>query len=1478
MAQDNPLDAELPSHLTELLHRLRGNHHTGGTVISSRQWVVEYMSSSDHDRFWSVKNFRGRILQALGACKTLRSIDTVDFWSYLNLSASDWETFLTPLKGSTTLEEVTFHYPEEHEEYDDAKLSMLGRLWADVLTSVESVRSVRFATDLSRKFVAELIQGLSDRTFSSLTQFIVEFIPDSPTALHIASIIRRSPQLRYLILGGVCSLREDAAEAWSQALMGAESLEGVTIEAVQGGVGVSKVLAKGFSASCRKNVLKCLYLNGHFAASERELVLSRLVTANITQIIVGPSIIKSLGPDGWLKAGAALQGAKALRFLEIPVYLVFYYDLDFMIRKWKDVLDGIVNLWQTSGRSSLVRLSLNFQYFDSHTTACLLESLKYPVPMELVFSPQDARIFHLADKVKSSFASVHCPVKILTICDAQDMSWKGLFESLRNNTSVIQLKFIRCWELGDEAFKELMDLLQVNLTLQDIDLQQTTWMNNGKAALVKEALERNSMQASYFLVMREAKFSFERAKAGRIFLCGSPFAGKTRLKRTMLETRAKRTIFNEVVKKWKVLLDAELCRTRGIEVDWLEWEDGKKVSIWDLGGQHIFRALQELLFPKISKACAFIFVYSPFVRMGKNRVPKADPVAEFSEDLKQWLRFIVSNSPVTGNILPQVFVTITHKDHIQSPKYNLSFVLDDYVEVVRRLRSRFEGVIDLCLTPTNGIHFVNGKDEANVMPVVDSVLQWMDNLLEQKTPNVPTICSDLILQLAEHSPDVFVSPVRKASSFYQYCCKASASLKEFNPTDEVGRRVLHAVASFMHDAGSIIVVPRESAGKEDLVAVDPNWLTRNFVGELIGQGHGFGSRKGKLCNLPHVLKDGTASIDYLRALLHHILSAKENDGKRLDPEILLELLQGLDLCYKVDGDPPLYFMPLIIGKVERQLEEVDGHPLAWNPESSTTASTHFFGFRMQCHDKERMCLSSVLYPRFQIHLRQTLKQSLGEHHHTFKFARDYLQVEADGHEIIVENDGMEGDHVDFLVRCSSHKSLEMAKQFVRKRFMDEFLSFCASPKGCQGVQLVVAVLRADIVRLLIPHRYRDKTQALPVSELKQKLQNYAEERLQEDGFDVHALFTYEHQWPSIPDYLPSKSELAKNLLQEKDIQDIITVIHKEHLQHCVKLQKLQLISAKLADSPDARGMVVQILQSSPSFKRSTYSVGSSSAASAPKTIEKSENPKSKKSVEVLDEKLASRIEHLELLLEKISRDVDQGFRQLNLGLDEGFKQLGVDLRDFKSILQHTRSMMTTVMSQVDRMFGYTKSMQEHKIPSRPYFTLGDVSIAQQVNAFMQGGKAVRLHFMCESKQGQHPVENQPGVIIQVEKNGTINKCLRKISAISVQMLTLMVEVGVQFTTGVGSVVPEIFNMVTNSAIPVKNLTSVLQDSELDDPKSLEEAWWYLSDYLRDVSHVSLDKYSEEFRLHPVIYKDAEDPFAWLCDRCTITGKQNGLLD
>ncbi|OAE35341.1 hypothetical protein AXG93_4491s1210 [Marchantia polymorpha subsp. ruderalis] len=62
--------------------------------------------------------------------------------------------------------------------------------------------------------------------------------------------------------------------------------------------------------------------------------------------------------------------------------------------------------------------------------------------------------------------------------------------------------------------------------LNFVEVSGTSWETDGKSALIQEALEQNQKRAVYMAEFREARLAFGDAKAGRLFLCGSPLAGE----------------------------------------------------------------------------------------------------------------------------------------------------------------------------------------------------------------------------------------------------------------------------------------------------------------------------------------------------------------------------------------------------------------------------------------------------------------------------------------------------------------------------------------------------------------------------------------------------------------------------------------------------------------------------------------------------------------------------------------------------------------------------------------------------------------------------------------------------------------------------------------------------------------------------------------------------------------------------------------
>ncbi|KAL2632092.1 hypothetical protein R1flu_016778 [Riccia fluitans] len=191
-----------------------------------------------------------------------------------------------------------------------------------------------------------------------------------------------------------------------------------------------------------------------------------------------------------------------------------------------------------------------------------------------------------------------------------------------------------------------MSLLQDN-TLEKLEVRHPSWENDGKVALIEEAIARNRNKSSYFSSMQAANFKFGPANLGRIFLCGSPYAGKTRLKMSMMRTCKKWSKSESIPEVWNLQRILKLWWTQGVEVELLRDDEWGQVYIWDLAGQYIFRALQDLIFPRTNTSCIFVFVFNPFQE--NSGTLKENVYGTFRSEMEEWLKFIVSNSQITGS-------------------------------------------------------------------------------------------------------------------------------------------------------------------------------------------------------------------------------------------------------------------------------------------------------------------------------------------------------------------------------------------------------------------------------------------------------------------------------------------------------------------------------------------------------------------------------------------------------------------------------------------------------------------------------------------------------------------------------------------------------------------------------------------------------------------------------------------------------------
>ncbi|KAL2610649.1 hypothetical protein R1flu_029222 [Riccia fluitans] len=959
--------------------------------------------------------------------------------------------------------------------------------------------------------------------------------------------------------------------------------------------------------------------------------------------------------------------------------------------------------------------------------------------------------------------------------------WTHLFQCLQHKRRLRQLNF-KDFHAGDETFRSLMDLLQVNIYLKDVDVSgMAKWESEGKSAMVKEALRRNRAQASYFSTLRDAKLPFEDARAGRIFLCGNPHAG-----------------------------------------------------------QEIFRALQTLLLPTVTQACVFAFVFNPMkVDQHQQLEMKEDLEEAFGKELETWLRFIASNYPITGTFLPEVLVVITHRDRME--KYKMKEVCDWTARKVERFRVIYEKALKL----HEGFFYVDAQDVKEAKPFVEGVFELFSDMLQKKSPQAPSVCSKLISRILNRPREVISHPVWQMEEFLTFVSKSLEALDAgcFAPEVENERGVLQALSLYMHDVGSIFVLPHWQ-----LVVVDINWLTHKFLGTLISEGHGFEVKSG---TRSYSSTDGFVSKFRLDNILMSV--SRRNHGKNItiESQVLHDLLVSLDLCYQIESSKrDRFFIPTIFQRGEIQKEN-----LLW--QTTESSEWQHFGYRLLCENKDTSSLTSAVFPRFQIRFRKEMMDQGKVNDDTYRCQRDLIRLDWNGYFIIVENDGVAGDHVDFLVRISKVKKRQEAMSFVKEQMLERFRMFCASPEGCRGVTLVTAIIRPECVQKLTARVYRGD-QVILEKELIERLREAVEEKLLQEEITWptgeeggESLINYEHTWPCASEAnLPTGCQRVVELLEEKDVSEILEPLREKGE---ATLRRLRIVSEQLDDFKDAgkEGLELSRWKTDDGW------------------IDEEGRP---------EKDMERRIhEHLEREIEGVHDHLQREFN----GVHNHLQEIHTDLsQQIFNLQKKACSTLLSVMSKIDMMVGFSDSRENARFPRRPFITSNDVGLLEKIRGVVQIGTAVRLHFICESRLEQHIVEDQPGMELIV---GDENKeLLRSILVNSTRVFWFLLKAGVQVTLGAGTVIPELADLSLGSKAGLAFADMTLDKlKRLDSLPMIEKSQMAEKVCMFLKNQLPPENISSYFKLFFVKYNRgtvaAEESYAWLCEKCIAKGQKNKVL-
>ncbi|KAL3678298.1 hypothetical protein R1sor_021254 [Riccia sorocarpa] len=864
-------------------------------------------------------------------------------------------------------------------------------------------------------------------------------------------------------------------------------------------------------------------------------------------------------------------------------------------------------------------------------------------------------------------------------------------------------------------------------------------------------------------------------------------------------------------------------------------EEGQ-VSLWDLAGQYIFRALHDLIFPRTNQSLIFIFAFNPFREDSKKDV-KTNVYDAFALELEEWLTFVASNCQTGDNEhLPQILVVITHRDLMG--KYAKSFECGPgsaVLKIVERLQSTFEGVVEL----VSKVYHVDARAGKDVRSFLNDILALMDSW--SKLHSVPVVCSDLSSALLAHAKRFNALPIWSLSTFYIFCQEYHGSLKN------VSSEILLTIASYLHDVGRIIIVPECSGSKNDepLILVDPNWCTEAFLGTLIALGNRFDVR-GESCSTGSTVfttsSDGFIDEQNFQDLLEETLRQMKDEGTERTQ--LEELLQRLNLCYRFEE-----------------------------------------GGSVSLKDTRTTCLNKGVFSRFQINFRQKLMERFGisESDGGISCGLGVLRVMYDGYMVLVESDEVNGQHVDIMVK-SAQRGVKNPRtrmeiiSFLPEHFLQVLQAFCASSTGCPGITLIVGVLRTSSVRNLVPIQERRAPQhSIGLEELKTKFRLAIDLKLQDMGVEVEeeSLLNFQYRWPD------GELELVKDTLSRQDLADILSYVREKvmtserEVQSCSN--ELHQLLTKLSGEATISAGKSSFMKRNADFTELTAEeeAGTSRGGASHSMARTGDTLQISEDLKRLARFVGAKFDQFGVKLDVVERKIDH--------IANLMYSVKAELQQLKTGMLEMQKVMTEVSVSIDKLIGYSISREDHSCPRRPYFSQNEPGFLPGAKAYVLRGQAVRLHFLCEARNQPDVVQDQPGLPLVITREEMI--WVPYISDISFKLISTLISVGVELIAGVqiDTQILRLANLNTGERLPMSNelLEYMKRDSsgisvDPTDPR-VRRSWSLLQKYLGE--KLNYGKYRSTFGLCRVRYRYSSDPYAWICESCVEKGtKPLKILD
>ncbi|GBG87569.1 hypothetical protein CBR_g45627 [Chara braunii] len=1036
-----------------------------------------------------------------------------------------------------------------------------------------------------------------------------------------------------------------------------------------------------------------------------------------------------------------------------------------------------------------------------------------------------------------------------------------ILEGLKENTFLEHFDCLdqhRSLSLSQRA--RLVSILDHNVTLRSLGA-----FARGDAVIARK-LRRNFWEQSVLKVTGSVEYTCGRHM--RCFLAGDPHAGKTTLKNSIGKSKFESIV--EKASRWMVgpqegVGDGGNSRTRGIEMTHVAQKRRREetsIILWDLGGQEEYHGIHDLFMPTVGKNMAvppfFVLVCNPVEEALSSSPVQWKSLQDMRMRLNYWLRFIAANSgPVRKP--PVVLIFNPHYPLPSSGGFtsqakalwewaSLKFqsvldIQDKFFIIDARSRKDAKSVKDFLFTRANAI-----LKECKVLQVMDSVLSNIVALAKE-TPLVSWDQFDGLCRSVAFPDRLRDDQLGRIGKV----CESDLS----RITSSYLKNLPQVVAQYLHDIGDAIWFE-----PMPFVVVKPQWFCSQVVGELIPSA--FHESR---------VSSGIASLK----LLESILSGTVPCGNSfVSVQDLVDLIVKMELGYKVlhNGE-----MSMMIPSCLPDRRNAEG--IKWHIEQEDSAGENgYFGFRIECKDKERTMLTAGFFHHLQVRLHEKLKDCA-----EYTIEKDLTHItlkgsSSSGMEIFVEFSGMDDDWIDVMASSPSSKR-DPARAWVEANILEEVHRLCDDePVGLPGVELVMKVIRSDCVEKLVARQYRTDSQVV-------------EEAKVLDAINLWGL-DYVYNWPAVRQggycqALPEAECRGLDLIRPSVIKETL-FRHGWELRRLAKDLELEHVLAtddrledQLADLDSSMCHPVTYRAASPQHEDDEIAEDADRPIAATsrrplwstydflttRPFENDDRAQSQSSLQRMDGTMT---------------DVESELRSL----------LQAQKRIYPKICEKVFTVLHPAAAGVEKQ-------NVRQLPRLLYFTEREGNTGKIASWFGHpvGVRLLRLHLMCESRSQCHVVGGQPGMEVWVPEKerqalwvllrptvllmtiflitgcgslASLHLLSQEITSLSRDWSSLIATQGAQAAGTAAAAALEAERAVEDFKVRLysRGMKATFEDAPGDEELKMKEAVLWLEKIFAGGARMI----GRKFHLSVVRYRDT-GAVAWICDGC-LAAAHNGV--